>query len=292
MPHPVLGDVVDTHLHVWNPEAIHYPWLTHDQTVLDRSFTMDDANRDLRTQGVERVILVQSADNKADSELMLFQALAHREVAGVVAWVPLATPDAAAAQLDAWRHEPVVGIRHLVHHEPDPNWLLRPDVNDGLALLAERGLAFDVCAATPEILAHIPLLAHQHPQLRLVVDHLGSPPLAAVRDGDLNAWHRWDALIAEAAKAPNVYGKISGLATAAGRGWTPAELRPVVERACEVFGPERLMIGSDWPRCLLASDSYSDAWSGTRATLNQLTDDQRISVLSETAAEVYRLPSD
>lgn len=285
-----VDTVVDAHLHVWNPDAIHYPWLTHDLPAIDREFTVDDAARELHTHGVGRVVLVQSADNRADSELMLNQALAHPEVAGVVAWVPLAQPDDAAAQLDAWRSEPVVGVRHMIHLEPDPDWLLRDDVSDGLELLAARGLAFDVSADTPELLAHIPVLADRHPHLTFVLDHLGRPPIAARRAGLRAQWDCWDLLIAEIAKAPNVVAKISGLAAAAGPGWTPADFQPAVERAFEVFGVERLMIGSDWPFSLLATDSYGDAWTGIRATLLGLTADERAHVLGGTATRSYRLP--
>jgi L-fuconolactonase len=287
-----VDTVVDAHLHVWNPDTVHYPWLTHDLVEIDRPFGVEDAARELRAHGVGRVILVQSADNHADSELMLFQALAHPQVAGVVAWVPLTSPDDAAAQLDAWHSEPVVGIRHMVHREPDPDWLMRDDVGEGLDLLAARGLPFDVSAANPEQLAHIPVLADRHPTLVFVLDHLGSPPIAARRAGLRAQWDCWDMLIAEVAKAPNVVAKISGLTTSAGHGWTPADLQPAVERAFEVFGVERLMIGSDWPFSLLAADSYGDAWMGTRATLAQLTDEERAHVLSGTATRTYRLPVD
>ena len=285
-----VDTVVDAHLHVWNPDAVHYPWLNPDLAAIDRPFSVDDAARELRAHRVGRVILVQSADNHADSDFMLFQALVHPEVAGVVAWVPLTSPDDAATQLDAWHSEPVVGIRHMIHREPDPDWLLRDDVSDGLDLLAARGLPFDVCAATPELLAHVPILADRHPTLTFVLDHLGFPPIAARRAGLRAQWDCWDLLIAEAAKAPNVVAKVSGLTATAGAGWTSADLQPAVDRAFDVFGVERLMIGSHWPFSLLAADSYGAAWTATCATLSQLTDEQRTHVLSGTATRTYRLP--
>ena len=104
---------------------------------------------------------------------------ARPRVAGVVAWVPLDSPDEAAAQLDTWRREPIVGIGHRVHDERDPDWLLRPAVDDGLTLLTERRLTFDLRAHTPTVLAHVATLAERHPKLTVVLDHIGCPPIAA-----------------------------------------------------------------------------------------------------------------
>lgn len=283
--------MVDAHVSVWNPETVHYPWLTHDLTAIDRVFTVDDANPGLRQHGVGHVILVQAADNRADSENMLNQALAHPGVAGVVAWVPLTSPDDTCAQLDAWRSEPVVGVRHMVHRETDPSWLLRDDVGKSLGLLADRGLTFDVCAETPTLLAHVVLLAERHPDLTLVVDHLGRPPLAALRAGHRAVWDLWTAQLAEVAAAPNVVAKVSGLTTAAGPGWTVDHLRPSVEHALDVFGPERLMVGSDWPLTLLSAESYGDVWTATLGTLDGVDDAGRAHLLGSTARRVYALTS-
>jgi L-fuconolactonase len=287
MPH--ADTVVDAHVHVWNPEAVHYPWLTHDLTAIDRVFTVGDAAPELRAQGVGHVVLVQSADNRADSENMLNQALGNPEVAGVVAWVPLVSPDDTAAQLDAWRSEPVVGVRHMVHLETDPSWLLRDDVGKSLGLLADRRMTFDVSAETPTLLAHVTLLAERHPDLTLVLDHLAKPPIAALRSGHRAVWNLWASMIAEIAQAPNVVAKVSGLNTAAGPGWTVDDLRPAVDHALEVFGPSRLMIGSDWPLALLAASSYTEVWTATRETLGGLGEADRAEVLGGTAARVYGL---
>lgn len=287
-----MPDVVDAHLHVWNPDAVHYPWMTPDVAPVAREFRLGDVTEELDAERVDKVVLVQSADNKADSELMLFQALCSPRVAGVVTWVPLLHPEDAAAQLDAWRREPVVGVGHRVHEEPDPDWLLRPAVDDGLALLAERHLTFDLTAHTPTLLAHVATLAERHPKLTFVVDHLGAPPLAALRAGERDGWTRWSAILGAVAQMPNVVAKLSGLATAAGPGWTSEHLQPAVDRALELFGSDRLMLGSDWPYALLSGDSYSQVWHGLRRTVDQLPERDRDLVLGGTANRVYRLPLD
>ncbi|HEY8719057.1 amidohydrolase family protein [Pengzhenrongella sp.] len=281
--------LVDAHLHVWNPATASYPWLTPDLTVLDRAFAMADAEPDLSELGAQAVVLVQAADNLADTANLFAQAARDPRVAGVVAWVPLDRPDEAARLLDDWRDSPapVVGVRHLIHREPDPDWLIGPAVADGLELLAARGLSFDVCAENPALLAHVPVLAARHPGLRLVVDHLAKPPLAALRSGRRTAWREWCALITDAAAAPGVVAKISGLNTAAGPGWEVGDLRPAVEHALEVFGPDRLMVGSDWPFALLEATSYRHAFAAVLAIAGELEPGARDAVLAGTAERTY-----
>lgn len=281
--------VVDAHLHVWKPDAVHYPWLAGQHTPLARPFLLPDVTGDLDQQGVHRVVLVQSADNRADCELLLLQALSSPRVAGVVAWVPLTSTPDAAALLDAWRREPVVGVTHRVQDEADPQWLLRPDVHDGLRLLAERGLTFDVPAHTPQLLRQVVELADRHPDLTIVVGHLGMPPLASLRAGEHRDWERWSSLIGDVAAAPHVVAKLTGLPQAAGPGWDAAHLRPAVERALTAFGPSRLMLGSDWPTSLLGADSYATAWSALVGTLDEVGSDGRAAVLGGTADRVYGL---
>jgi L-fuconolactonase len=161
--------------------------------------------------------------------------------------------------------------------------VLRPDVSAGLDLLAERGLAFDVCAETPELLAIVPALAAAHPNLRLVVDHLGKPPIRE------RGWQPWAGLLADAAAAPNVTAKLSGLNTAAETGWNAASFQRYVDHALDVFGPDRLMYGGDWPFALLAAESYTQIHAALVGTLGGLPDRQRSAVMGQTATRVYRL---
>ena len=195
----------------WDPARAVYPWMTPALDRLRRPFDHADVVAEQAEVGVGATVLVQAADNLEDTANMLRVARAHPQVAGVVAWVPLDDPAAAARLLDGWHQtgEPVVGVRHLVHREADPDWLLRPQVQDGLAVLAERGLTFDVCAETAPLLRHVPTLAARHPALSLVVNHLGKPPIRE------RGWQPWADLLAAAAEAPNLTAKVSGLNTAA-----------------------------------------------------------------------------
>ncbi|MEU6455041.1 amidohydrolase family protein [Streptomyces sp. NPDC047065] len=279
--------VVDAHLHVWDPGVAAYDWLGPAMSPLDRAMRFPDARRGLRSAGVDAAVLVQAADNDADTDLMLATAAAHPEVVGVVAWVPLDDPGRARARLAALRGDPhVVGVRTLLHERSDPDWILGPDAGAGLALLAEAGLTFDYPTSSPAALRHLPELAARHPGLRLVVDHLGKPPVGGGRE-DRAEWRR---LIAAAALHPGTHAKVSGLYSASGPldTWTTAQVRPFVEDALELFGPERLMYGGDWPISLLAG-GYARTWESVCELLAPLSPDDRAAVLGGTAARFYRL---
>ncbi|MFD5050074.1 amidohydrolase family protein [Streptomyces tendae] len=279
--------VVDAHLHVWDPELAAYDWLGPAMSPVDRAMRFHDARPGLRTAGVDAAVLVQAADNDADTDLMLATAAAHPEVVGVVAWAPLDDPARARTRLTALRGDPhVVGVRTLLHERSAPDWILGPDADAGLALLAEAGLPFDYSTSSPAALRHLPELADRHPDLRLVVDHLGKPPVGGGRE-DRAEWRR---LIAAAALHPGVHAKVSGLYSASGPldAWTTAEVRPFVEDALELFGPERLMYGGDWPISLLAG-GYARTWESVCELLAPLAPDERAAVLGGTAARFYRL---
>jgi L-fuconolactonase len=270
--------MIDAHQHLWNPRTADYPWLTPDLAVLDRVYTQADVADQLVAADVDRTVLVQAADNVDDTENMLREAAADATVAGVVAWLPLQRTEEARALLDRWGNK-VVGARHLIHRDPDPRWLLRPDVQDGFELLAQRGLTFDACAETPELLAQVPLLAAAHPRLTIVLDHLGKPPIAQ------RGWSPWAELLADAAAAPNVVAKLSGLNTAG----DAAGFQPYVDHAIGVFGPGRLLYGGDWPFALLAAESYAEVHADLVKTLAHLEPSDREEILGRTAARIYQL---
>lgn len=279
--------IIDAHQHFWNLDRVAYPWLTPDQGPIHRTFEESDLLPDLDACGVDGTVLVQAADSYEDTDYMLEVADRWPRARAVVGWVPLLRPDEAAEALDRYRRDPrYVGVRHLIHDEPDPDWLLRPELRDGLDALAERGLTFDVVAVLPRHLEHVPVLAERHPGLRFVIDHLAKPPIAE------RGRQPWADLLARAAAHPHVYAKVSGLNTAADwTTWSAADLRPYVEHALELFGAERLMFGGDWPISVLAG-GYRKVWDETRKLLDDLAPDpgDRARLLGGTAADVYRIP--
>lgn len=265
--------VVDAHLHIWDLERSDYAWLTPDHP-LHRTFTAEQAQAELEAAGIASAVLVQAEDSERDTELMLEAAARHPWIAGVVGWVQLDAPVLGDT-------ERLCGVRHLVHDDPRDDFLQLPTVRRSLRLLADRRIPFDVPDAWPRHLAATADLAAAIPELQIVVDHLGKPPFG----GD--DWDRWRATLAQVADRPNTVAKVSGLQVP-DRPFTPEQVRPAWEIALELFGPERLMWGSDWPITVLVG-GYGHAWDVMSSLVAELSPDEQERILSGTARSVYRL---
>jgi len=281
----MTSPIIDAHQHVWDPVRGDYGWLANESDTINRAFTLDDLVPELRAAGVSRVVQVQSADHHEDTVLMRESAAQHDEVAAIVAYAPLERPDETASLAEAWRGDSLmVGVRNLIHNMPDADWLLRPEVDEGLGILEREGLTFDLVGVLPRHLELAPIISERHPDLRIVIDHLAKPPIG----GDSRQpW--WD-LIAAAAESPNVYGKVSGLYPSVGdpaEGTTDA-VAPFFDRALDVFGPERLMYGGDWPISVVAG-GYTRVWQTLTPLFDALGSDERARVLGGTAIEFYRI---
>ena len=276
--------IIDSHQHFWNLERHSYPWLTSDYGPIQRTFEPVDLEPLLTECGVEATVVVQAMDSFEDTDAMLERADRNPWIRGVVGWVPLDRPSEAEAALDRYaRHPRFKGVRHLIHELPDPDWLLQDSVTDGLRLLAERGLSFDVVSVLPRHLEHVPVLCERVPELRIVIDHLSKPPIKE------RGWQPWADLIAAAASSPNVFAKVSGLNTAADwDSWSADDLSRYLEHALEHFGAQRLMFGSDWPVANLAG-GYVKAVRETQRALNSIGAQDQPAIWADTANAFYRL---
>lgn len=277
--------IIDAHQHVWDLTKAEYTWLTPDYGPIYRTIEMDEVKPSLARAGVVGTVLVQSADNAEDTANMLAVAADNPVVVGVVAYVPLDRPEDAAAQLEVLRRDPlVVGVRNLIHEIPDPDWLLRPEVDEGLGVLEAAGVPFDLVAVLPRHLELVPIISERHPRLNIVIDHLAKPPIGLA---DREPW--WS-LIAATAANPRVFGKVSGLysATADPAAWTAEQVRPFLDHALDVFGPSRLMYGGDWPVSLIAG-GYDRVWDGLSGLFAGLRPEERDQILGATAKAFYRL---
>jgi len=276
--------IVDAHVHVWERAVVAHPWLTPDAGVLDADFSGDDLARVLADTPVRAAVLVQSADSLAEHEYLLRAAEATPLVAAVVGWLPLRDVEACRSAVDVGLHPAVAGVRHLVHVEEDPDWLVLPEVLASLQLLAGAGLTLDVPAEFPLHLHHVATVADRVPALTIVVDHLAKPPMS----GDAHL--RWAEALRDVARRPNVVAKLSGLTAAAREPRPPAEvLRPVTDVALDAFGPDRLLWGSDWP--VLTTDSdYRSVLEWTEELPADLSAPARRGILAGNAERVYGLP--
>jgi L-fuconolactonase len=274
--------MIDAHLHLWDLQRGDYAWITPEHGPLHTTIDADRAKAELDAAGVERAVLVQAEDSVTDTEFLLEVAGRCEWVAGVVGWVQLDDPAVAAAQLDRFGADPAFrGVRHLVHDDPRDDFLALPAVRTSLGLLAERGLPFDVPDAWPRHLAATAELAAELPELTVVLDHLGKPPHGRP---DFPAWREAAAAVAA---CPNTVAKVSGLQVR-GEPFTAAGIRPAWEAALELFGPDRLLWGSDWPMTLLTA-GYSGTWEVMSVLVGELTPDEQGKILGGTADRVYGL---
>ncbi|BEL04651.1 amidohydrolase family protein [Actinoplanes sichuanensis] len=271
--------IIDAHQHLWTAD---YAWLRDPSLArIRRDYTVDDLRAVIGAAGVDRTVLVE-AGRCAAAETREFLSTANDtpEIAGVVGWASLLDP-LLAVTIDAYRAGPgghlLVGIRDQVQAEAD-DFLDRPRVRAGLAAVADAGLVNELVVRTAQ-LPSVARAAAALPESTFVLDHLGKPPIAA---GGL---HGWRSLLVPVAARPNVIAKLSGLvAEADWATWTPADLKPYVDTAVDLFGTDRLMFGSDWPVLEVAA-GYTEVKEAMSDLLGGLPAD----VFGGTAKSTYHL---
>lgn len=275
--------VIDAHHHLWTAD---YPWLASrpEFAPIKRDYGIADLRANLAAAGVDRTVLVESAwGHPSETVEFLHLAGAVNEIAGVVGHIDLLAPDLLAV-LARYQAHPraryLVGLRDQIQGRPESDFLARPEVIAALRTVAKTVRTFDLVVRVDQIPAAA-TAARAVPELTFVLDHLGKP---AVKDGAEALWSWREALI-PLAKEPNVTAKLSGLVTEADWDrWTPDELRPFVQTALELFGPDRLMFGSDWPVCELAA-----TYSRVKDAVTEILGSEDADVFSGTAAKTYQL---
>ena len=274
--------IVDAHVHLWDTAHTPQPWMTAEHEAIARPFGPNDLRPLLERNGIDAVILVQGACVDSDTDYLLSEADEHDWIAAVTAWLPLDEPARARERLDELEQRSTFrAVRHLIHNEADPHWILRPSVLECLDLLEERGVILELPVVFPHHLDDVPILAERFPELAIVIDHLGKPPIARAQ------MQEWERSLRAAAAFPMVAAKLSGLNTAvAGSDWVADDLVPACDAALDCFGPHRLMCGSDWPVLLLNGD-YDRVWDATRV-LTEVAGGEAAALLGENAARIYR----
>lgn len=276
---------IDSHHHLWTRAVTPQSWIDSSLKVIDRDFDTEDLS-DAVENHYDRTVLIQTVCTPDETPLLLDIAEATPLIGAVVGWADLTSPDLdetltglKSTANGRWLR----GIRHQVQHESDPAWLLRDDVQAGLATVASHDLIYELLTL-PHQLPAATAVAERLPQLSFVLDHLSKPPIATGTRSDLS---KWAADLGHLAALPNVSAKISGLvAEADWNHWTIDDIRPIVETAIEVFGPERLLVGSDWPVCLLAA-SYVEVHELHVQLLEQLSHVENDLVFGGNAAKLY-----
>ncbi len=280
--------IIDTHIHIWDMERAAYDWLKNDTSILNRTYRLEALLPSFPAAGVTQGVLVQAANHMEDTELMLEAARKHDQVAGVVGWLPLMDPVQTFGILDEklLKEKYFKGVRHLIHNEPNPAWLLQSEVLESLQILAMHNIPYDVVGVNDDHLQTAIKVSEKIPDLKIVLDHLNQPPIA-----EKKKFGRWGELMKTIAGNSNVYAKISGLGTASGNpiGWTADDVRPYIAYTLELFGTSRCFCGSDWPVSLLAG-SYENHWRVYRnILLGLLQEAEAHLVLHKNAEQFYKL---
>lgn len=280
--------IIDTHVHVWDLEKADYPWLKGDNSNLNRTWRIDEIAEERKKAGITAGVLVQASGNIEDTELMLETAYKTDWICGIVGWLPLMNTQATQHLLeDRFLKESYFkGVRHQIHDEKDPGWLLQPAVLESLDLLASYNIPYDVVGILPAHIKTVLLVAEKIPSLKMVFDHLNCPPVATKE-----RFGTWGELMGIAAHHKNLYAKISGLGTASGnfQGRTADDIKPYVNFVLQHFGTERCFCGGDWPVSMLANN-YIQTWEITKEILNDLLDDkEKDKVFFSNANSFYNL---
>jgi L-fuconolactonase len=272
---------VDAHQHFWRLSRGDYGWLTPELGPIHRDFLPPDLEPLLQRHDIAATVLVQAAPTEAETRFMLSLADAHPFVEGVVGWTDFAAADAPAAIARLARHPKLKGLRPMIQDIADADWMLRPELEPAFRALVVHDLVFDALVL-PRHLGNLLALARRHPDLRIVVDHCAKPAIAA------GGFSGWADDIGRIAAETGAACKLSGLVTEAGADWSAERLRPYVDHVLSIFGPGRVVWGSDWPVSTLAA-GYEDWVAATGQLLDGWSDEEREAILGGNAVRVYGL---
>ena len=274
--------VIDAHHHLWHYTEAEFGWIDERMALLRRDFTVDDLAVAMRTAGVDHSVAVQARQSLDETDMLLAVATTHPSIAGVVGWLPLAEGATLDAVLDRYADNSLlVGCRHVVQVEPD-GFLEEVNFNRGVSALSQAGLTYDLLVRADQ-LEEAARFVDRHPRQAFILDHLAKPKIA---DGLLEPWSQH---LRELAQRENVSCKLSGMVTKDDwRRWSAESLRPYLDVAVDAFGTSRLMVGSDWPVCLVATD-YARWWKMLHGYFAGFSRDEENAIFGGNAIRVYSL---
>lgn len=274
--------IIDSHHHYWKYDSLAYDWIDESMKAIRADFLPGQLSKSIQEAGVDGVITVQARQMTEETDWLI--NLAHQTpfMKGVIGWLPL-MEDNLECHLIKYSGEPLLkGLRHVIQGEADPEFILRDDFNRGVSLLKKYGLVYDLLIVERQLPNTIKMV-DRHPNQPFVLDHIAKPLIAK------NELEPWKKNIRELAKRENVCCKLSGMVTEADfQHWTPEQLQPYFEVVMEAFGPRRLLFGSDWPVCLVAT-TYKDWADLVRKNIAAFSQEEQASIMGGNAARVYEL---
>jgi L-fuconolactonase len=273
---------IDAHQHFWRYNREEYGWIDDSMSRIRRNFLPADIEPELKRTEFDGCIAVQARQTLDETRWLLDLADSSPFILGVVGWVDLRSNKVRAELEELSSHPKLLGVRHMVQSEPDNRFLLQPEFLRGVSMLVEFDLTYDILIYPRQLPVATEFVQH-FPRQGFVLDHLAKP---LIKSGSV---HPWDSNIRELAKCENVFCKMSGLVTESDwKSWKPEHIAPYLETALDCFGPERLMIGSDWPVCTVAA-SYSQVTDLVENFLSKYPDRVRNAVLGGTAKTFWKL---
>jgi L-fuconolactonase len=272
---------IDAHHHLWLYSAAEYGWIDDSMAELRRNFAAEDLQRELAAAAVNGTIVVQARQSDEETRWLLSLAGETPQILGVVGWAEIMA-EGFAKQVEQLADQPrLVGLRHVVQAEPE-RFFHGAAFNRGIRSMRGTGLVYDILIYERQ-LEEATRFVDRHPEQTFVLDHIAKPKIAT---GELEPWR---GRIVELARRPNVCCKISGMVTEANpKSWTPEQLRPYLDAVVDAFGTERLMVGSDWPVCLVGT-SYKGWWDLLRGYFAKFSEEERASIFGGCAMKTYGL---
>lgn len=271
--------VIDAHHHLWHYSAAEYGWIDDRMAALRRDFVPTDLTAELAKVGVDGAVTVQARQTLEETRWLLELAQNCEVIRGVVGWGPLAAPDFEDSVAALATDPKLVGLRHVVQAEPK-GFLDGADFNRGVRTLHKIGLVYDLLIVESQLEEAIHFV-DRHPQQAFVLDHIAKPKIAA------QELEPWRTRVRELSKRRNVCCKLSGMVTEdAWSHWSIESLRPYLDAVVEAFGTDRLMAGSDWPVCLVAT-SYDRWWKVLWNYFANFSEHERAQIFGATATKIY-----
>jgi len=272
---------IDSHQHFWQYNPSEYAWINDQMKVLKTDFLPAQLLRELTATGFDGSIAVQARQSMEETNWLLQLADLHPFIKGVVGWIDLQSEEVEKQISDFAKHPKAAGVRHVIHDEADPEFMLSPPFLHGVKLLEPHQLAYDLLIFPIHLDTTIQFIRHFSERQVFVIDHIAKP---LIKKGILSPWKK---KMAQLSRYPNVYCKVSGMVTEADwENWRPEDIKPYLDVIFEAFGPDRIMIGSDWPVCLLAGQ-YSEVMNVVTNYITDLSESEKMKIMGWNAYRAY-----
>jgi L-fuconolactonase len=271
---------IDAHQHFWRYNNVEFGWINDKMSVLKRDFLPDDLFKELQAMNFDGSIAVQARQNLNETKWLLDLANSNQFIKGVVGWVELCSSNIDEQLNEFSKNNKLVGVRHVVHDEQDDNFMARKDFQNGISFLEKYNLTYDLLLF-PKHLELAADLVNEFPNQKFVLDHISKP---SIKD---QIYSPWDNSIRKLAQNPNVFCKLSGMVTEASwTSWKASDFKYYLDIVFECFGTDRLMVGSDWPVCMLTG-TYKKTMSLVFEYIKKFNEDVQTNILGENCRKFY-----